>query len=84
LYGIFENFCDSSNDRCKGTKKVGNDYCYLANKQANTIEEFFASFPSIFIRINNENIEWAPDKYFIQDKANPLKYCIGIDSQTYF
>jgi hypothetical protein len=79
-----DNYCSKTGNKCKGTKKAENDYCYIANKQVKTLNEFFNSFPNFIIRINNVDIEWTPDKYFIPDKRDPLKYCMGIDSQTYF
>ena len=47
------------------------------------INNFYRSFPTIYITIDNEDIEWTPNQYFVQDKENKFKYCLGVESQVY-
>jgi len=45
-------------------------------------EDFFNSFPKIYVELGNEILIWKPEEYLIADIVTKDNYCIGIDSQV--
>lgn len=82
LYVGIDEYCRKNASGCKGKKSGANDLCYTIDQSVKSREEFFNSFPTIYIRINNEDIPWTPDRYFVPVKGNAFKYCMGIESEV--
>ncbi|KAL4490371.1 hypothetical protein ABPG72_002581 [Tetrahymena utriculariae] len=61
---------------------VNNERCYLYKKNNITIQQFFDSFPIIYLQFDDDQIfYWPPMSYMYEKKK--YKFCITIDSYGY-
>jgi len=80
VWTAFESHCGGK-DNCRGERVSvpgESHFCYHNNNS--NLTDFYASFPTIHLEIDNITLAWEPERYLFTWPDHPSDYCFGVYS----